>query len=434
MRKILVVLVGVVMITVGLMSGCSEKKPVNNLVTDSDGDGYNDTVDAFPHNKTEWNDSDGDGVGDNTDAFPHDANETRDSDGDGVGDNTDAFPLDPTEWLDSDGDGVGDNADYFPYDATRWEQPPPDAFLQLAEPYIEKLVMDDSGLQTYATTVINGCSGRECQVNALYRDVLMNYTCTAAPLGSRPLQTPQETIQKREGTCEDLSILLCSLLYNSGMTSALVFTDDHVYAMASDVNIDDLWERAEHSLRLRVEEHFGEPLSQPFVQTYTLPHLNMLYAGGEEGKTFDGFIDYMTIDYRIESDHPLHMFVVPTQTEFFALRDGDIANFTHYAQWEETNLTTASGTIPQLFTYGGIILVNEGAQAATVSVDFLFTFQPSFYETYNLNALTVYNIGGKNAVLLDPSLGEYGFPGYDAEVAGEKTVINPLTKEYITLP
>ena len=455
MRKIVVVLVGVVMITVGLMSGCTENKPKGTDKTDTDGDGYIDALDAFPDDSTEWQDSDGDGVGDNTDAFPHDANETRDSDGDGVGDNADAFPLDanetrdtdgdgvgdnadafpldPTEWRDSDGDGVGDNADYFPYDATRWEQPPPDAFLQLAEPYIKKVVLNDSALQAYATTVINGCDGRECQVNALYRDALMNYTCTAAHLGSRPLQTLQETIQKKGGTCEDLSVLLCSLLYNSGMTAYLVFTDDHVYAMAYDVNTDELWECAEHSLIRQVEERFGEPISQPFVQTYALPSLNMLYAGGEEGKTFTGLIDYMTIDYRIESNRPLHMFVVPTQTEFFALRDGDIKNFTHYAQWEETNLTTASGTIPQLFTYGGIILVNEGAQVATVSVDFLFSFQPSFYSTYNKNKLTAYEIVGKDAVILDPTLGEYGFPGYNAEIVGEKKVLNPVTKQYFTL-
>lgn len=435
-RKIVVVLIGVVIITLGLMSGCTEKKPENNVETDTDGDGYSDALDAFPSNSTEWEDSDGDGVGDNTDAFPHDANETKDTDGDDIGDNADVFPLDPTEWQDSDSDGVGDTADYFPYDSTRWEQPAPDAFLLQAEPYIEKLVFDDSALQTYANTIINSCgsSDRECQINALYRDVLMNYTCVAAPLDNSTLQTPQETMQNKEGTCEDLSILLCSLLSNIGIPSSLVFTDDHVYALASDVNTDALWDVAEHSLIGQVEEIFGEPISQSFVQTYTLPPLNMLYAGGEEGQTFAGVIDSMTIDFTIESDQPLHMFCVPTQTEFFALRDGDFANFTHIAQWEETNLTMTTGTIPQLGTYGGIILLNNGTQAANVSFDFLFSFQPSFYKTYNENTLTVYDIGGKDCVLLDPTLGEYGFPGYDAQIIGVKKAIDPLTKDYVTLP
>jgi len=41
-----------------------------------------------------------------------------DTDGDGVEDSLDAFPNDPNETLDSDGDGVGDNADPSPYDPT----------------------------------------------------------------------------------------------------------------------------------------------------------------------------------------------------------------------------------------------------------------------------------------------------------------------------
>jgi uncharacterized repeat protein (TIGR03806 family) len=41
-----------------------------------------------------------------------------DTDGDGVEDSQDAFPADPTESVDTDGDGMGDNADLFPVSAT----------------------------------------------------------------------------------------------------------------------------------------------------------------------------------------------------------------------------------------------------------------------------------------------------------------------------
>ncbi len=45
-----------------------------------------------------------------------------DLDGDGTDDTEDAFPKDPEEWVDSDGDGVGDNRDAYPDDRTRWKK------------------------------------------------------------------------------------------------------------------------------------------------------------------------------------------------------------------------------------------------------------------------------------------------------------------------
>ena len=84
-KHLIVIGTAVLLLAVGL-SGCLE--------TDSDGDGYNDDVDAFPNDKNEWFDSDNDGVGDNSDAFPNDTNEWFDLDGDGHGDNSDDFPDD----------------------------------------------------------------------------------------------------------------------------------------------------------------------------------------------------------------------------------------------------------------------------------------------------------------------------------------------------
>ena len=102
---------------------------------DTDGDGYNDDIDDFPNDDTQWLDSDGDGFGDNLngnvpDAFPYDNTQWEDQDGDGYGDNpfgnnSDAFPYDSTQWSDSDGDGYGDNQngnnpDLWPNDPSQW--------------------------------------------------------------------------------------------------------------------------------------------------------------------------------------------------------------------------------------------------------------------------------------------------------------------------
>ncbi len=104
----------------GDVVGCKSDVLPNKVTgtTDSDGDTVIDEEDLFPNDPTEHKDHDADGVGNNADAFPCDSLQTIDTDGDGVGDELDAFPNDPNEFLDSDGDSVSDNTDAFPNDPT----------------------------------------------------------------------------------------------------------------------------------------------------------------------------------------------------------------------------------------------------------------------------------------------------------------------------
>jgi hypothetical protein len=96
---------------------------------DSDGDGWDDGVDALPNLATQWLDQDGDGYGDNAsgiqpDACPGEVGTSTidrfgcaDDDGDGYSNQNDAFPADPTRWIDSDNDGFDDAEDACPLTA-----------------------------------------------------------------------------------------------------------------------------------------------------------------------------------------------------------------------------------------------------------------------------------------------------------------------------
>jgi len=112
-EQIMIVGITVLLIVAGL-SGCTE----TTEEIDTDSDGYNDDIDAFPNLSTEWVDTDMDGVGDNLDQFDDDSTQWTDRDNDGYGDNLygfnpDIFPDNADEWDDSDGDGVGNNADIY---------------------------------------------------------------------------------------------------------------------------------------------------------------------------------------------------------------------------------------------------------------------------------------------------------------------------------
>ena len=119
------------------LNSCVTASGSSPAVSDSDGDGVEDSIDAFPNDPTEWVDTDLDGIGNNSDtdddndgfadagdAFPLDASETLDTDSDGIGNNADtdddgdgvadtedAYPLTAGESVDTDGDGVGNNTD-----------------------------------------------------------------------------------------------------------------------------------------------------------------------------------------------------------------------------------------------------------------------------------------------------------------------------------
>lgn len=76
----------IVVLMVALLMGC--------IGTDSDGDGYIDSEDAFPNDPRYHLDSDRDGYADRIDAFPDDSKYHLDSDKDSYADEVDAFPYD----------------------------------------------------------------------------------------------------------------------------------------------------------------------------------------------------------------------------------------------------------------------------------------------------------------------------------------------------
>ena len=164
--------------------------PLTNLVVplrtfpDQDGDGVDQTLDAFPFIATETSDTDIDGVGDNSDAFPNDATETRDFDGDGIGDNadadadndgvpdtSDALPFDAASSVDSDLDGVGDNLDAFPFDFQETQNFDNDAFGALSD-----TDNDDDGVDDY--TVPNVLSASSMVVVSADSQQLLEYDAT----------------------------------------------------------------------------------------------------------------------------------------------------------------------------------------------------------------------------------------------------------------
>ncbi len=480
-KNLLIVCVSILLICVGI-SGCNEQSTKER---DTDGDGYNDKIDEFPTNSYEWKDSDKDGVGDNSDEFPFNSSEWKDTDGDGVGDNSDYYPEDNTRWIntttititgeditqfiDESGKSIilivtGTNCDITVIENTKLHEinlsgsnniirvsinhtfnsnisgagneivkyDNIDPLFKQAKQYIKKIITNDNELNAYANSIISNCSSEdnECKINAIYRHVIETFTYINDSSDIELIQTPHETIQYREGNCEELSILLISLLENIGIKSYLVLTEDHVYSIACKVDSEKLWEHVELSLINQVEKEWEESISQNYKKTFDLEPGYLSYYGPGIGRSFGNHIEYMNINYRIDSTEPLHLFIVLSYKDAINLSQGQ--PFNHRPDWQQTDLISKIVSIKQIDRYVGIVIIPENYvnKTANVSVDIDFYFHPLFYNYFGEDNITNYNIDGLSCVILDPTLGDYGFPGYDKYIFGKKLAIDPITKEY----
>ena len=471
------IIIFILLILTQITLGCTENQtPIQN---DNDGDGYNNTIDIFPDNPLEWQDTDNDTYGDNTDAFPNNPNEWNDTDHDGIGDNTDYYPNDQTRWqppylytitenntntiIDNStittinitanncnitiskntslthliihGNNntillsknhtytltdTGDNNTINLYDQT-------DSILQQANPYLQNIYTNNTTIKNYAESLTNTCNSKECIITTIYRHILETYTITETLSTTDNLQTPQETIQNKQGTCNDITILLISLLENLDITTHLVLTNNAIYPYIPDIDTANLWNHIQTAINTYIENQWEEPLIQTYQNTLNIPSLQLWYYGGEQNSSFANYIDTVTITYHLDTNYALHLYVIPNQNELYNIAQGQ--QYTDYPEYEKTALISIINTI-ELDSYGGFVFVNEGLNDTTLTVDFTFTFNPVFYTQYTHDDIEFFTYDNKQGIILDPCLDEYGFPGLNLDIQIQKTIINLHTKNY----
>lgn len=236
-----------------------------------------------------------------------------------------------------------------------------DPVVQRAEPYISKIVFEDMNTRSKAGSIASGCpSGdKECQVNSIYRYVIENYNYYSDPRSREFIQSPSETISVKGGDCEDLTILLNSLLENLGIKTYVVLTEDHAYSLACGVNTDDLWQYIQQDIVNQFSKDMGKTENYKVVvengnlflvdekkETFVLNAGYNYYYGGD-GSKFTSPIDFMNIKYDVASSQPLTIYVVPTKNDFELLSKGD--TFTHYPSCEKQNVELMIKSIVGLY-------------------------------------------------------------------------------------
>jgi hypothetical protein len=191
-----------------------------------------------------------------------------------------------------------------------------------------------------------------------------------------------------------------------------------------------MWHEIEKSFIKIVENKWGEKIKQNYKDNLVLKANELWYYGGN-GSYLNEFVEYINISYNIISNKPINLFLVPSKNDFDNLSKN--IPFNHYKEFEEKNILESKNQLSYGNRFGGIILQNEKIKNANINVNITFYFHPYFYEYYKNNTIKEYNIDSINCIVLDCTVGEWGYPGYDAGIEGEKIAISPITKEYYYL-
>jgi len=306
--------------------------------------------------------------------------------------------------------------------------------VRLAKPYIDKIVVDDGELRELASAIVEDYGEKEGKVNAVYRYVVENFMYIADPEDTEFVQSPFETLDLKTGDCEDLAILACSLLENIGIKTYLVLTEDHAYALVSGIKSGNLWEYIHESLEEQyIEDH---DMVSSVDEAFQLSAGYVYYYGGDgrvfpiEAATFGDSvvkIESLEIDYSVWSSEPVNIYILPSKDEFDNLVER--RSFQHYPECAEQGVYQAQATC-EIPRYGGIAIQNPTSRDATVDVDVTFSYKVYFEGL----KITYYTLKGEQAIVLELTAGEYGYPGYSpVEEAERRFAIDPITKEYFYL-
>lgn len=211
-----------------------------------------------------------------------------------------------------------------------------------AKPYLNEIIFEDMTLRAQSSSIVSECpSGdMECQINKIYRFVIDDFSYYSDPRKEEFIQTPYETLDIHGGDCEDLTILLMSLLENLGIQTYFVLTPDHAYCLACDVDTENLLEYIGEPILAQYSKDLGQTGHMNVVmengnlyiieqkqQTFTLQPGYIYYYGGE-GSKFNSPIEYMNIQYDVSSSNPLNVYVVPSRTDYELMVDG--LSYEHY--------------------------------------------------------------------------------------------------------
>ncbi len=286
-------------------------------------------------------------------------------------------------------------------------------------PYVKNIRTNDDSLKATARQNTRLCNNDACKAAKLFYHVVDNYKYIADPTEGEDIKVPSRTLADGGGDCEDLGALLQSYLENAGVETYTVLTVDHAYALACNIDLDRLGEV--------ISAHNVVTTSFLDDDSYTLDNLELrIYEPFEQPQD----IAVKDIRMHVQSSAPIDVILFPSMDEFENYRMRE--RYSYIPACSVENDADIDISCPQL-EQGYLMIGAPHQDDVTIDVTFNTTY------TYNLIppediAVTHYVLNGKNCVVMDPTTGNYSYPGYQGNLTpGSITAINPRTFEVFDL-
>lgn len=260
-------------------------------------------------------------------------------------------------------------------------------------PYLDAVVPADPALRTVAAEQIRACPAGDitCTAVRLYRYVQSGIGYINDPVAREYIQPPATTLQVGAGDCEDLSILLASLLENVGIPTYLVFTPDHAYILACEVD--------PQALPLTIADVYTT-LPPPRISETTRwldPHTTSI--------TPIGLSHSLHLSLALAASDPIDWVVVPTEADAQAFTHR--RPYRHYPTCSREQVTHYESEC-DIDGTAAMVVRNRSDQSVRLTTTLRYQDPPT---TPTLPALHTYRLNGRTCLTLDPSIKGTAYPG-----------------------
>jgi len=279
-------------------------------------------------------------------------------------------------------------------------------------PYLNAINPASNDLRALAYAKTKTCppGDKTCAIAELYRYVQHDIGYLSDPVAREYIQPPEVTLQIGAGDCEDLSILLSSLLENVGVPTYLVFVPGHAYALACQVDTTTLVPTLDRVYATPAPERVHEEtlwLEPQTARTWNL-------SGAQSH----------TVSYTLAASEPIDWLVVPTADDAEAARQNRA--YRTYPDCSREHMTHLNGEcrIDRTAHLIARNLTNQRVRLETtlhVQDPPVPPVLPASFQTYTLD--------GANCLVLDPSIKGTAFPGQAmpaAVTATERIAVNQV--------